>query len=92
MKKRDTWFLSDGTTLTGSDATQHMEHLLQRYQDIIADIAATLKRCEESNQIATDDSLMNTVLYTTENLSVIRIECELLISRICEALSDDSIN
>ena len=58
------------------------------YQVLIDDISYTLNRCLEYNHVSEEESFPNTVLFTSEQLSMIEIELELLIQRIAAGLED----
>lgn len=88
MKGYYEWYLTDGTVLTGSAAVKRMEFLMENYKRLINDISRTLNRCQEMNHIAQEDCLPNTVIFTSEQLSLIGIELNLLAQRIDTGLEE----
>lgn len=82
------WFLTEDNVLTGIEACRHMQSLMNNYQVLIDDISYTLNRCLKYNHVSEEESFPNTVLFTSEQLSMIEIELELLIQRIAAGLED----
>ena len=80
------WYMSNGDVLIDAEACDHMKALLVNYQILVDDVSTTLKRCLENNHIVAEDTLPNTVMFTSEQLSQIGIELELLTQRIAAGL------
>lgn len=88
MKEYNKWYLTDGTVLTGTAAVKHMESLMDNYKTLIDDISRILSRCQEMNHIVQEDTLSNTVMFTSEQINLIGIELNLLVQRIDAGLEE----
>ena len=88
MKEYYEWCLIDGTVLYGTAALQHMEYLMNNYKDLIDDISHTLNRCQKINHIVEEKTFPNTVMFTSEQINLVRVELELLLQRIDAGMED----
>lgn len=86
MKTYYEWYLTDGTVLKGEKAQEYLNLQLAHYKKLIEDIDNTLSNCLDYNYVTLEDTLPNTVISTSESLSIIQIELELLLDRISSVI------
>lgn len=83
------WFLPDGTLLSGKEAETYLLSILSKFDSLIDSMRFTLNDCLENCEVAQENTLPNTVMFTEERLSIIQIQLELLLEQMSLILSDN---
>lgn len=89
MNSNYEWFLSDGTLLSGAEAETYLFSILSRYSDLFDRVRFVLDDCLDHCAVSPETTLPNTVLFSGERLSMIRIQLEFLLEEISLTLEDN---
>lgn len=76
------WYLHDGTCITEKEAEVYLVHKMNVFRKLSKEIDNVINNCKSLNIIEEDESLSWSVMETSERLSLIQIQLEMLLDEI----------